>query len=281
MNVYDLAERLLYGANLDDKLAHVRLSDIDYTKLNSRKKLSLPKLPGRSNELAISDEQTKFPRKSSFHLDDKKAMALHFFANHELMAIEMMAAAVLLYDFVNDEERILFQKGLIKTIQDEQKHLKLYINRMQEWKLNLGDLPLNDFFWKYMDSLKTAPMFYAAMALTFESANLDFAQYYSKCFKEVDDDKTSIIMQTIYEDELSHVAIGAKWLNQWRGDKDLWNYYRENLPEFLTPNRAKGIDYSAAYRLEAGLDQKFCKELTEFNDGFRVTTRKSWSSNEP
>lgn len=280
MNIYDIAENILLGGNLEDKFLHVKLTDVDYSKKIIASPFRLPKFPARSAQLQMSDVQAKFPRKATFHLDDKKAMALHFFANHELMAIEMMAAAILFYDFKNNDERILFQKGLLKTIQDEQKHLKLYINRMKEWKLDLGDLPLNDFFWKYMDSLKTAPMFYAAMALTFESANLDFAKYYSNCFKEVDDEKTSQIMHTIYEDELSHVAIGAKWLNQWRGDKDLWTYYRESLPEFLTPNRAKGINYNQSYRLEAGLDQEFCKELSEFNDGFRVTTRKSWTSNE-
>lgn len=278
MNVYDLAENILFGGNLEDKLLHAKLSEIDYSLNEKVKSLKLPKLPGRSPEIRISEEQAKFPRKSSFHLDDKKAMALHFFANHELLAIEMMAAAVLFYDFKTENERVLFQKGLIKTIQDEQKHLKLYANRMKEWKLNLGDLPLNDFFWNYMDSLKTPSMFYAAMALTFESANLDFAKYYSTCFKEVDDEKTSQIMQTVYEDEISHVALGAKWLNQWRGDKDLWEYYCDNLPELLTPNRAKGINYNEAYRIEAGLDQNFCHNLSEFNDGFRVTTRKSWSN---
>ena len=280
MNVYDLAENILFGKNIEDKLLHVKLSEVDYSKVEKAKSLSLPALPGRSTKIKISSEQAKFPRRASFHLDDKKAMALHFFANHELLAIEMMAAAILFYEFENEDEKILFQKGLVKTIQDEQKHLKLYTNRMKEWKLELGDLPLNDFFWNYMPALKTPSMFYSAMALTFESANLDFAQYYSTCFREVDDEKTSLIMKTVYEDEISHVALGAKWLNQWRKDKDLWTYYCENLPELLTPNRAKGINYNQAYRVEAGLDQNFCQNLTDFNDGFRVTTRKSWNSSE-
>lgn len=278
MNVYDLAENILFGGNLEDKLCHAKLSEVDYSKKEQPKSLVLPDLPIRSTQIKISAEQAKFPRRASFHLDEKKAMALHFFANHELLAIEMMAAAILFYDFKTDDERVRFQKGLVKTIQDEQKHLKLYTSRMKEWKLSLGDLPLNDFFWNYMSSLKTPAMFYAAMALTFESANLDFAKYYSICFKEVDDDKTSQIMQTVYEDEISHVALGAKWLNLWRQDKDLWSYYCESLPELLTPNRAKGINYQASYRVEAGLDPHFCQKLSDFNDGFRVTTRKSWTN---
>lgn len=281
MNVYDFAEQILFGKSLEDKLIHHRLQDFNYDESNFSKKILLPKLPERDQQIKISEVQAKFPKKSTFHLDDKKAMALHFFANHELLAIEMMAAAILTYDFENPEEKKQFHKGLVKTIIDEQKHLKLYTNRMKEWKLNLGDLPLNDFFWNYMPELKTPSMFYAAMALTFESANLDFANYYSLSFKEVGDDKTAEIMRIVYEDEISHVALGAKWLNQWRNDKDLWTYYQENLPALLTPNRAKGIHYREEYRKEAGLDDHFCQNLTAFEDGFRVTKRKTWGQELP
>jgi uncharacterized ferritin-like protein (DUF455 family) len=208
-------------------------------------------------------------------LEEKRGLALHFFANHELLAIEMMAAALLIYPDTN-KERIQFKKGLVKTIQDEQKHLKMYLARMNEFKIELGDFPLNDFFWRSMDKLKTPSHFFSAMALTFESANLDFAQHYEKNFREVEDFKTADIMRVVLEDEISHVALGAYWLNQWRGNMDLWNYYKTHLPGVMTPARAKGIHFDKSMRMKAGLDLEFISKLDEFRDDFKATNRENW-----
>ena len=224
MHYREFARILLEGASLEDKL--IPLKNIDFTK--SLDPYDLPNNPGRSKQLKFDNQQVKFPKNTSFHLAEKRGLALHFFANHELLAIEMMAAALLIYPD-HSEDSILFKKGLIKTIQDEQKHLKLYLSRMKDFGIELGDFPLNDFFWRSMENCKTPANFYSAMAMTFESANLDFAQYYEKSFVAVEDHETAKIMRLVFEDEISHVALGAHWLNQWRGDMDLWKYFVGNL----------------------------------------------------
>lgn len=265
------ARQILEGESLDDKL----LSSKDIIFNEDLSLYELPTNPGRSERLAFNNEQVKFPRSASFHLEERRGLALHFFANHELLAIEMMAAALLLYPDTS-KEMLLFKKGLVKTIQDEQKHLKLYIHRMRDFGIEMGDFPLNDFFWRSMDKLKTPSHFYAAMALTFESANLDFAQYYEESFKAVEDFETARIMKIVLDDEISHVALGAHWLNQWRGDKDLWNYYKTHLPGVMTPARSKGIHFDRAIRSRAGLDHDFIENLDAFRDEFKVTNRKNW-----
>jgi uncharacterized ferritin-like protein (DUF455 family) len=127
-----------------------------------------------------------------------------------------------------------------------------------------------------MEKLKTSSHFYSAMAMTFESANLDFAQFYEKSFLAVEDFETAKIMKIVYEDEISHVALGAHWLNQWRGNKDLWSYYSDHLPGVMTPARAKGINFDRSSRERAGLDSVFLDHLENFRDDFKVTNRKSW-----
>ena len=271
MHYREYARILLEGASLEDKL--ISLKNIDYTE--SLVHYELPENPGRSNVLRFDNQQVKFPRNTSFHLEEKRGLALHFFANHELLAIEMMAAALLIYPDTN-KDMIQMKKGLIKTIQDEQKHLKMYIARMKEFGIEMGDFPLNDFFWRSMDKLKTPSHFYSAMAMTFEAANLDFAQFYEEGFRAVEDFKTADIMRVVVEDEISHVALGVHWLNQWRGDKDLWNYYKTHLPGVMTPARAKGIHFDKEIRLRAGLDPEFITSLDEFRDEFKVTNRKNW-----
>lgn len=271
MHYREYARILLEGSSLEDKL--IPLKNIDYTE--STLLFELPENPGRSEKLKFDNQQVKFPRNTSFHLEEKRGLALHFFANHELLAIEMMAAALLVYPDTN-RDMIQFKKGLIKTIQDEQKHLKMYLARMGQFGIELGDFPLNDFFWRSMQNCKTPTQFYSAMAMTFESANLDFAQYYEKSFREVEDFETANIMRIVFEDEISHVALGAHWLNQWRGDKSLWNYFKDNLPGVMTPARSKGIHFDRSSRVRAGLDDLFLDELEAFRDEFKVTNRKSW-----
>ena len=271
MHYREYARLLLESGELENKLLGPK--GIEF--ITSKTDYELPENPGRSNRLLFNNEQIKFPRAASFIHADRRGLALHFFANHELLAIEMMAAALLI--FPDDTPELLqFKKGLVKTIQDEQKHLKLYMNRMKDFKIELGDFPLNDFFWRSMSKMKTPSHFYAAMALTFESANLDFAQYYEKCFAEVEDFETAKIMRIVFEDEISHVALGAHWLNQWRGNKDLWQYYKEHLPGVMTPARAKGIQFDKDCRIKAGLDETFVNKLEAFRDEFNVTNRKNW-----
>jgi len=271
MHYQEFARTLLEGASLEDKL--IAIKNIDYTE--SLAQYELPENPGRSNQLKFDNQQVKFPRNTSFHLEDKRGLALHFFANHELLAIEMMAAALLIYPDTS-KDSILFKKGLVKTIQDEQKHLKLYLSRMKDFGITLGDFPLNDFFWRSMEKCKTPSNFYSAMAMSFEAANLDFAQYYEKCFLAVEDFETAKIMRIVFEDEISHVALGAHWLNQWRGDKDLWTYFVNNLPGVMTPARSKGIHFDRSSRQRANIDGEFLDQLEIFRDDFKVTNRKSW-----
>lgn len=271
MNIYEFAEKILLGTDIEDKLFE---SEID-TKYLARKNTTLPSVPGRNNQIKFNNIQVKFPKGKSVQNPDKMAQALNFFANHELMAIEMMAAAILYYPTQNQDD-FNFKLGLIPTIKDEQKHLKLYRKRMNELGSDFGDFPLNDFFWKQMSSLKTPSQFYALMALTFEAANLDFASHYQKLFFEIGDEKTSNIMKVIYEDEIKHVARGTVWLNKWREDKDLWTYYQENLPSLMTPARSKGMIVDIEARRKAGLSDSFINNIINYRDEFKVTDRKDW-----
>jgi uncharacterized ferritin-like protein (DUF455 family) len=272
MHYKEWAHKLLMGSEIEDKLFHEKNLEVGFTDQYSH--FELPRNPGRALKLQFDNKQTKFPKRGSFHQDDRRALALHFFANHELLAIEMMAAALLRYPDVTEEDQLV-KKGLIKTIADEQKHLSLYLTRMSHLGLKLGDFPLNDFFWKQLEQLKTPANFYALMALTFESANLDFAIYYEMCFSEVEDFESAKIMKIVFEDEISHVALGAKWLNQWRGEKQLWEYFFENLPFPITPARSKGMNFNRESRIRAGLTDDFIDTLENYRDPFGITNRRN------
>jgi len=265
MNINDWAKKICSSGRLEDKLFFPH--QIIYNDYNAERIL----IPTRDEPIRFSNEKQKFPK--NFNLEKNKAIAFHFFANHELLAIEMMAASLLLFPD-NNPEMIQFKKGVVKTIKDEQKHFKLYQDRIEELGFFFGSFPLNDFFWRQMEQIETPEQYLSTVAITFEGANLDFAHYYWMKFKEMNDLKSAEIMKEVFLDEISHVAFGQAFLNKWREEETLWNYYLQNLPFPMTPARAKGISFFKESRIKAGLDTDFVDQLEGYRDEFKVTQRK-------
>jgi uncharacterized ferritin-like protein (DUF455 family) len=267
--VMDWARHILTAGHLEDKLTPFSLQ----APLGDWRPFILPQDPGRHPKLSFSEKQLKFPRRPSLAQSLPRAQALHSFANHELLAIEMMAAALLVYPH-GDAESVRVKRGLMAALRDEQKHLAMYVARLQSGGYDFGDFPLNAFFWRQMEKLATPSSFFALMALTFESANLDFALYYQEAFLAVGDVDTAEVLRVVYQDELTHVALGAHWLDRWKQDRTLWDYYLSVLPAPLTPARARGIQYRPETRLKAGLPQDWVRSLSTFEDPFQVTQRR-------
>ncbi len=267
MNSYsEFAQQILSGTTLEDKYTDVPFEWSDWQNFE------LPRLPGRSGKIIFVEKKSKFPKANQLNQTQQKAMAIHSFANHELLAIEMMAAAILVYPHKTEED-IRFKKGILGALKDEQKHLALYIKRLNELGFEFGDFPLNDFFWRQMEKLPTAAHYTAVMALTFEAANLDFAQYYSQVFREYGDEVTASILDTVLEDEISHVSFGAHWMKRWRQDKKLWDYYQECLPWPMTPARSRGLGFDPDLHQKAVQDAEFVKLLDAYDDDYLITKR--------
>jgi uncharacterized ferritin-like protein (DUF455 family) len=280
MTLREFAKAILEGGGLEDKLLDV-VPVIEESKKNNfiTWDYQLPKFPSRSKRLKFSDEQVSFPKSSSFHLPSKRAMAMHFFANHELLAIEMMAAFLLFYP--DNEINEGLKRGVLSSLKDEQKHLSLYLKRMKKLDgIELGDYPLNGFFWRQMKELKKPEDFLSFMSLTIEAANLDFALFYKDLFDKWEDFESSKVMDIVLRDEIKHVGLGYFWLNKWCPNKDFWNYYKSLLPKNITPARAKGIGFNSSARIKAGLNEDFINKVKHYRDDFLVTDRKNWKLKE-
>lgn len=271
MNVFEAAYEILSNGDLESKLTNLdKIDDWEYrSSVNSIRFVQ----PIRNKKIKFSDKQLKFPKKGRLKTKEGKVLALHFFANHELLAIEMMAQSILLFPDIPKGEL----KKIVATIKDEQKHFKMYVEKLNLWGANFGDYPVNSFFWNQMKTVTTFEDFYAVIALTFEQANLDFALYYRDLFLELGEDELGELFQVICDDEISHVARGQKYLRkQISSDEELWDYYCKLLPKPMTPNRAKGIVFNEDARVKAGLGKFYIDKLKNYSDDFQVTQRKQW-----
>ena len=258
MEASELAERVLFGATLEDKLLNGgRILD-----RQPGTAWTTPDRPGRPAELGLDSwhgrERVRFNDVRRFHSDRERGLVLHFFANHELLALELIALALLKFP----EAPAKFRRGLIATLRDEQEHLRLYIDRMQAIGVGFGEIPVSDFFWRSISGMATPMDFVTRLSLTLEQANLDYAPHYHDVYSTLGDDATAALMSRVYRDEIRHVRHGLNWFETWR-DPSLsqWEAYCGSLGAPLTPNRAKGIGFNREARRRVGLSDEFVCEL--------------------
>lgn len=258
--INDYCLHILCSGKLEDKLFYPPNDLIDIPEV-----IPFPSLPTRDEKIALGDEKSKIPRLEHLNQTTNRAICLHHFANHELMAIELFAYALLKFQNIGEEHR----KDLFLTLKDEQKHFKLYLERMRNLGIDFGDKPLNSIFWKYANKMSSFEKFSAVMSITFEGANLDFALVYRNTFQKFGDDLSSEIMDTIYHDERKHVRRGVKVLEK-RENHSIsdWEYYLQLLDKPLTPRRAKGYFFIPDSRRKLGLSEEFIQKLGEYRDEF-------------
>ncbi len=265
MNLRAFAEQIAFGTTLADKLvadaggAAGEPSAPRWTD-TSRGPGVVVGRPGRPASLAFPTGRVKdtLPGKAALTDPRQRGLLLHRFANHELLALEIMAATLLRFP---DAPRA-FRISLAATMADEQVHLRLYLARMGELGVELGEIPVNDFFWRCMQDVREPIDYVVRMSLVFEQANLDFTRYYQNTFAKVGDTATAELLQRVYEDEIGHVKVGLSFFRKMTAPSaDDWTSFVSLLAEPLSPARAKGTVFDREGRQRAGFDSAFIDHM--------------------
>jgi len=259
MELREFAEHILFG---NDILADKLLQPQFFTDENPGSARNAPLYPGRPQELQFGlghiNKKVRFPTQNELEQDEKRGVVLHFFANHELLAMEVMALLLLKFP----QAPKAFRMGIAQTILEEQRHMSLYMGRMKELGVEFGSLAVNDFFWKCLSPMTSPLDFVVHMSLTFEQANLDYSYFYHDLILKIGDTKTAAILDTVYKEEIGHVKHGVVWFDRMRDqEKSQWENYTQALRFPLTPARAKGLYFCREGRRAAGLDENFIDEL--------------------
>jgi uncharacterized ferritin-like protein (DUF455 family) len=261
MELREFAERVLFATTLEEKL--LRPADITDEKPGAA--FVIPAAPGRPNGLqfkATAEARDSFPGTKNLEQESERGKLLHFFANHELLATELMALVLLKFP----DAPAAFRKGVLQTLKDEQEHTQLYLDRMKACGIHFGELPVSGYFWRSVSVMENPMDYVSSLCLTFEQANLDFARHYAKGFASIGDNETSQLLEKIYRDEIGHVAHGLKWFRRWKNPSESdWEAFCRQLKFPLSPQRAKGITLNVAGRRAAGLDAEFIAELDVFS----------------
>jgi uncharacterized ferritin-like protein (DUF455 family) len=261
MELRAFAEQILFATTLEEKLQQ----PANITDLHPGPAMLAPQVPGRPSGLQFKERESgkaDFPGLHQLDSERARGLLLHFFANHELLATELMALVLLRFP----DAPAAFRRGVLQTLQDEQEHTRLYLARMAACGIEFGELPVSGYFWRAVSGMQSPVDYVAGLSLTFEQANLDFARHFARGFAAAGDDVTAQLLDKIHRDEIVHVAYGLKWFRRWKaaGESD-WDAFCRQLKFPLSPQRAKGPVLNVEARRAAGFDPHFIAELDVFS----------------
>ncbi|MBF0277845.1 MAG: DUF455 family protein [SAR324 cluster bacterium] len=271
MKIQEFAERILLGKTLSEKLLHPgHIEDPG----DSYQTTAIPPFPNRPPGLSLENwhrsKRVRFPNAGSLDNEKQRGIVLHFFANHELLALELIALALLRFPEAPKD----FRWGLVNILREEQSHMTLYEKRMRSCGVELGEIPVNDFFWKCLSRMQSPQEFVSGMSLTLEQANLDYALHYAAIFHQIGDQETARILKKVYQDEIGHVRHGLVWFKRWKSSKkNDWEAYKESLVFPLSPARAKGIGFDEEGRRQAGFSEHYISEIALYSQSKGRTPR--------
>jgi uncharacterized ferritin-like protein (DUF455 family) len=168
--------------------------------------------------------ELKFPRdmprrRGAGSLANRIAL-LHAVAHIELNAIDL--AWDLIARFATPEMPRAFFDDWVEVADQEAAHHALVAARLHDLGAAYGDLPAHDGLW--LSAQKTAHDLLARLAvvpLVLEARGLDVTPDMIEKLKRQDDTASVAVLQTIYDEEIGHVAAGQRWFD--------WECARRNL----------------------------------------------------
>jgi uncharacterized ferritin-like protein (DUF455 family) len=190
----------------------------------------------------------------------QRVRILHAFANHELQAAELFAWALLAFPDAPAEMR----RGLVGLVADEQRHARMYVERLERLGGRFGAAPVSGYFWSKVPLLGTPLRFLCAMCLTFENANLDHSLDYAEAARAAGDAETADVLDRVHADELNHVRFGLRWVQRLAGpERTVTDAYLAHLAWPLRPALARGRRFHRGLREELGFEPSLVELLEE------------------
>jgi uncharacterized ferritin-like protein (DUF455 family) len=222
--------------------------------------------PKRDVGLRMSRGSERLPRPGQLTDRAHRIQCLSRFAHHELMAVELFAWALLRWPDLPGGLR----RGLLSALVDEQRHCRLYLERLEAQGGRFDTDDHSDYFWQQAPAIADSPhgpsAFLAAMGLTLEQANLDFTLTYRDGFAQAGDTESAAVCQRVHDEEIAHVALALRWLarldpaHEESAEADLARYL-DCVPFPLGPARAKGRRFDVSSRRKAGLPRDWIEHI--------------------
>jgi uncharacterized ferritin-like protein (DUF455 family) len=168
----------------------------------------LPDRPGRPAKPELVPP--RMMKKRSLHTEHGRIALMHALAHIELNAIDL--ALDIVARFAAKPIPRSFFDGWMKVADDEARHFTLLRNRLNDLGADYGDMPAHDGLWQSAHQTRNdLEARLAVVPLILEARGLDLTPSLLEKMIETGDHQTAAILDVIYNDEKTHVAVGAKW----------------------------------------------------------------------
>jgi hypothetical protein len=135
---------------------------------------------------------------------------IHRHMNNETGAVEI--AAQCLVDFPEAPWDLRMQ--LARQCWDESRHVAALYRRLREIGGFKGEFPISNFEWTVTCSLASLAARLALQNRTFEAGELDLLGSLPTQWREVGDNSTAEVLESILADEITHVRFANQWLKR-------------------------------------------------------------------
>jgi uncharacterized ferritin-like protein (DUF455 family) len=170
-----------------------------------------PERPGRPETPALRPPR-EVPKRKITEAPAGRIALLHALAHIELNAVDLSWDMIARYTDHDLPEG--FYIDWMKVADDESKHFLMISDRLEELGSHYGALNAHDGLWQA--ATETADDLLARLSivpLVLEARGLDVTPALIKKMREVGDDASAAFLQVIFDDEITHVAVGKRWFD--------------------------------------------------------------------
>lgn len=203
----------------------------------------------------------EMPRRRKGGTEANRRALLHAVAHIELNAIDLA------FDIIARFGKIMprgFTDDWIGVGDDEARHFTLLNGRLKAHQSYYGELPAHDGLWQ--SSIDTAGNLAARLAvvpMVLEARGLDVTPAMINQFKTNGDSVSAEVLQTIYKDEIGHVAVGSRWFRFLAGklNKEAESWFQELVTKYFHGHLKPPFNSEA--RSRAGMPESFYQPLAQ------------------
>ncbi|MCE0504617.1 ferritin-like domain-containing protein [Roseivivax sp. GX 12232] len=187
---------------------------------------------------------------------------LHAVAHIELNAVDLHWDII--PRFTGTPMPLGFYDDWVRAADEESKHFNLMCDCLEEAGSHYGALPAHAGMWRAAeDTVDDLPGRLAVVPMVLEARGLDVTPGMIEIFRKAGADSAVAALETIYAEEVGHVAYGSKWFHYLCG-----RHETDPTPEFhrLVRRYFKGAlkpPFNEEKRAEAGLAPDFYWPLAQ------------------
>ncbi|KAF6027537.1 hypothetical protein EB796_014152 [Bugula neritina] len=143
---------------------------------------------------------------------------LHAMANIELWAIDLswdiLARFVPHFRLQGELLPKEFSDDFVRVAREETKHFRLLNDRLNNLGSHFGALPVHNGLWESAETTNHSLLARLAVVhMVHEARGLDVQPVQIGKFERQNDQESLSILQTVFTEEITHVAAGMKWFN--------------------------------------------------------------------